>query len=216
MDDPVSMLRMAERIVAVLLGGMAIYLGYRLFFHLPFTQDNSGELQFPGVKVVLSRVGPGVFFAVLGSVVLYYSLTNEVRIVSQTSINTEQYSDNKLEGGGNNSGGGTFIGLVPTGTTVTDSPASGATVTPRQRGKALTTMEMLNCAQRLLVRNSSDRDLQGNLLLAIRDAKRTLLISVWNADAWGSAKTFKDKGITGTASSELRAVFDATYGSCPQ
>ena len=73
MDEAVMVLRMTERIIAVLIGGFSIYLGYRLFFHLPFERSHKGELELPGVKIVLSRVGPGVFFGVFGTLVLYYS-----------------------------------------------------------------------------------------------------------------------------------------------
>ena len=80
MDDPVVIMRMVERIIAVLIGGLAIYLGYRLFFHLPFEHDHEGQLVLPGIKIVLSRVGPGVFFAAFGTVVLFYSITTPITV----------------------------------------------------------------------------------------------------------------------------------------
>ena len=70
MDENIALVRMFERILVVLVGGLSIYLGYRLFFHLPMEKRSGGELTFPGMKVVLTRVGPGVFFAAFGSVVL--------------------------------------------------------------------------------------------------------------------------------------------------
>lgn len=48
----VVILRMVERITAVLIGGLGIYFGYRLFFHLPFEHDHEGQLELPGVKIV--------------------------------------------------------------------------------------------------------------------------------------------------------------------
>jgi hypothetical protein len=45
MDDSlVVVLRMFERMMVVGFGGMAIYLGYRLFFHLPHQTDQQGEI----------------------------------------------------------------------------------------------------------------------------------------------------------------------------
>lgn len=70
MDESVAILRMVKRIAIVLIGGVAIYLGYRLFFHLPFVRDHEGQVELPGVKIALSRVGPGVFFAAFGSYML--------------------------------------------------------------------------------------------------------------------------------------------------
>lgn len=216
MDDPVTILRMVERILAVLIGGMAIYLGYRLFFHLPFERSHKGELALPGVKIVLSRVGPGVFFAAFGSVVLYFSITAEVSISRSTQTQAQLPPGKVADAGGNVSRSEDFTGISQTagkGRTVLES---GMTVTPQRRGKALTTIEMLNCAQRLLVRDAANRDLQDELLLAIRDAKRTLLLAVWQVDDWGPPDRL---GVTGPAEDapfQLRNLFNATYGKCPK
>ena len=44
--DPL-LLRFIERLAAVLLGGMAIYLGYRLFQLVPESKDSSGRVVLP-------------------------------------------------------------------------------------------------------------------------------------------------------------------------
>ena len=68
--DPLT-LRFVERVVAVLIGGGAIYLGYRLFLEVPEARTGEGKFTFPwDVSVVLTRVGPGVFFALFGAVVV--------------------------------------------------------------------------------------------------------------------------------------------------
>lgn len=190
MDDPVAMMRMLERIIAVLIGGLAIYLGYRLFFHLPFENNHEGQLELPGVKIVLSRVGPGVFFAAFGSLVLYYSFTEEVKI---------ERSD----------GASFFSGVSGAGTSDFD-------VTPQQRSKALTTIEMLNCAQRLLAGEGSSRDLKDQFSVAIRESKRALLLSVWNEDDWGPVDQLGVTGFTKDAPFQLRNMFNATYKDCPK
>ena len=76
----IQILRGMERIIAVLIGGFSVYLGYRLFMNLPEQKDSEGRIILPGdISVYLSRVGPGVFFALFGSVVLgisfYFQLT---------------------------------------------------------------------------------------------------------------------------------------------
>lgn len=48
------MLRVIERVLAVVIGGMSIYLGYRLFIKLPEQKDSSGKVVLPG--------GVSVFF----------------------------------------------------------------------------------------------------------------------------------------------------------
>ena len=192
MDEAVMVLRMTERIIAVLIGGFSIYLGYRLFFHLPFEKSHEGTLELPGVKIVLSRVGPGIFFGVFGTLVMYYSLTTPVEI------------DNE----------GTFIGA----TARTDSPPGvpfNDTATPQQRSKALTSIQMLNCADRLL-RKESNSDLTDNISLALRDARRALLLSVWNSDDWGPVEHLAISGPTDAAPLELRTRFIEVYEDCPR
>lgn len=192
MDETVVALRMAERILAVAIGGVAIYLGYRLFFHLPFDRSDQGELELPGLKIVLSRVGPGVFFAAFGTLVLYYSLTNEV-------------SFNDLEG---------FVG-ASAGVASQPLPPEAA-ATPQQRSKALTSIEMLNCADRLLSRDADAQGLGDQLSLAIRDAKRALMLAAWNPEDWGSTDVLAVTGPTGDAPLSVRLGFEAIYGGCPQ
>ena len=68
--DPLT-LRFAERLVAILIGGVAIYLGYRLFLEVPSARESDGKFTFPwNASVALTRVGPGVFFALFGAIVV--------------------------------------------------------------------------------------------------------------------------------------------------
>jgi hypothetical protein len=72
-------LRMIERLFAVAIGGMSIYLGYRLFLALSNVHDATGEFRLPiDVRVVLGRVGPGAFFALFGAAVVALSLNAAV------------------------------------------------------------------------------------------------------------------------------------------
>lgn len=191
MDDPVEILRMFERIIAVLIGGFSIYLGYRLFFHLPYEKSHQGELELPGVKIVLSRVGPGIFFGVFGTLVMYYSLTNPV-------VNKKGHGEE-------------FIGASVQPGQVAANTLLAAT--PQQRSKALTSIEMLNCADRLLG-DVTDEALVAKLSIAIRDAKRALLLSVWDQDDWGSVERLSASGPTDNAPLEVRTRFNAVYGDC--
>lgn len=69
-----------ERILIILFGGLCIYLGYQLFLHLPYQKDSEGHVKLPGnISVYVSRVGPGIFFAMFGAIIicasLYFSIT---------------------------------------------------------------------------------------------------------------------------------------------
>ena len=69
--DPISF-RALERILAVVIAGISIYLGYRLFLKLPDKTDSEGKFILPGnISIYISRVGPGVFFALFGAAILH-------------------------------------------------------------------------------------------------------------------------------------------------
>ena len=66
--DPL-LFRSIERIVSVLIGGLSIFLGYRLFSSVRGQSDGKGTFKFPmHTSGVLTKVGPGVFFALFGAV----------------------------------------------------------------------------------------------------------------------------------------------------
>jgi hypothetical protein len=77
-------LRFLERIIAVVIGGVAIYLGYRLFLHVPKHRDSQGRVTLPwNTTVILSRVGPGVFFALFGAIVVGLSFVKPIDYTEQ-------------------------------------------------------------------------------------------------------------------------------------
>src|SRR6266496_2543343 len=60
-------LRVIERVLAVIIGG--------LFIKLPKQKDSSGKVMLPGdISIFFSRVGPGVFFSLFGAAVVVVSL----------------------------------------------------------------------------------------------------------------------------------------------
>lgn len=80
--DPIT-LRAIERIVAVLIGGLCIWLGQRLFLHIPEQKGGEGKLQFPGgISIYVTHVGPGVFFALFGAVIVGLSFYRGVELQS--------------------------------------------------------------------------------------------------------------------------------------
>ena len=60
----------------VVIGGIiAIVLGYRLFQSADLKQDSTGSMKTKLFEVSATKIGPGVFFAAFGTVVLWTSLT---------------------------------------------------------------------------------------------------------------------------------------------
>jgi hypothetical protein len=81
----VVLTRAAERMLLVLVGALAIYLGYSLFLRMPNAakgaQDGEGKIELPGgISIFLTRVGPGIFFALFGILVIGYSVTRPVNL----------------------------------------------------------------------------------------------------------------------------------------
>ena len=67
-------LRSIERIVAVIIGGLSIYLGYRLFLEIPQRHESEGKVLLPGgISIYLTRIGPGAIFALFGAIVVAIS-----------------------------------------------------------------------------------------------------------------------------------------------
>jgi hypothetical protein len=61
-------LAITNRLLITCIGGLAIFLGYKLFSIIPVDKNSEGRFQIPKVAdVTLSRVGPGVFFCLLRS-----------------------------------------------------------------------------------------------------------------------------------------------------
>jgi hypothetical protein len=81
----VALTRASERILLVLVGALAIYLGYSLFRHIPNAargaHSGEGKIELPGgISIYLTRIGPGVFFALFGIAVIGYSVAKPVQL----------------------------------------------------------------------------------------------------------------------------------------
>lgn len=76
--------RAVERFASVAIGGLAIYLGYRLFMSLEQrVEEGEAKLFLPGdVSVYVGRVGPGIFFAMFGAGILIMSFLSPLNVVA--------------------------------------------------------------------------------------------------------------------------------------
>jgi hypothetical protein len=84
------LLRAVERLLAVIIGGLSVYLGYRLFLRIPEQKEGEGKIEFPGgASIFVTRVGPGVFFAMFGAAIVGLSLHKGI-VVSQHGSDGQQ------------------------------------------------------------------------------------------------------------------------------
>ncbi len=174
-------LRFIERLLIVFIGGMSIYLGYRLFINLPTQQDSSGELKLPGdFRLVLSRVGPGVLFSLFGAAILIVSLVHGLRFdtapqVAATTKTAEQAS---------------LAGFRYA------SPAADANRLSALRDAARGTVAELDGLSTILAEDVSPSR-RNDVNKAIVASKLALMASVW-ADDWGEFAVFRN-WVTGGA-----------------
>ena len=91
--DAMLLMRMVERLLGLLSGALCVVLGYRLFINLPEKTDSSGKVVLPGgVSIWLSRVGPGIFFALFGAAIVAYSFASTVRVTNEQNVAPSQAS----------------------------------------------------------------------------------------------------------------------------
>ncbi|XSG84860.1 MAG: hypothetical protein ACPW60_14165 [Methylohalobius sp. ZOD2] len=179
----IFLFRILERMIAVAIGGIAIYLGYRLFYAVDTTGDGRIEVKLPrDLTVMISRIGPGVFFALFGAGVVGVSLAFPVRYSEQKSkIGSDAYHQREWSGiGAAASGIGTPTNHVPS-------------ISPDQE----LTSDRLRVQQHIAFLNQLPPLLDSKLSTAQqRHVRETLLAtklhlmkSVWDRD-WGSFEDF--------------------------
>ena len=179
--DPISW-RFIERILAVAIGGVSIYLGHRLFAQVPEQRDSDGKLTLPGgVTVILSRVGPGVFFALFGAAVVAYALHESVTFTREQSAQTTDQTK----------GAGTvrierevFGGFGP------GTAPSGARALGIRRLEARLNVEFLNTLPQLL-RPDLTEEQKRTVDARVTALKLGIMEPLWGAD-WGAYPAFKE------------------------
>src|SRR5689334_5936585 len=87
-----TVIRGVERVIIVAVAALCISLGYALFQSVPTDHESGGKFEFANAKIVLSKVGPGVFFALFGSLVLWQAVRSQMSAgpVTGTTISSEE------------------------------------------------------------------------------------------------------------------------------
>jgi hypothetical protein len=167
------MLRTFERLLSTAIGGLSIYLGYRLFLKMPSVSDGEGKIKLPGgISIFLSRVGPGIFFALFGASILVTSIYSPLFYSRSGQVGTPGYVEHF---GGMTSAGG---GSVP--------------VSSVQRWDSLQLsldIEFLNSLPSLLRSNLSDAD-RRMVEARVERGKLVIMSYVWEP-SWGSFDDFR-------------------------
>lgn len=85
------MIRDIERVIIVVIAGVAVYLGYRLFY---IAKEKQGELKLNGkdYSFGISDVAPGIYFALFGSFILVSSLYSKVENTQESTTTSTKGS----------------------------------------------------------------------------------------------------------------------------
>jgi hypothetical protein len=175
-----------QRILSILIGGMLVYFGYRLFLSLPGKRGRdggSGEFSLArGSKVKLSKVGPGVFFAVFGAGLIAYSFAKPMK-VSIPVPGPALPTPNGALHDGNHEASRERVAVFTLGAASDPETAEGRA---RMRTETQEDIIVLN---RALDRTDASARLQ--LERAVVKAKVALMEPLW-AEDWGELKDFRD------------------------
>jgi hypothetical protein len=178
--DAILLMRMVERLLGLLSGALCVVLGYRLFINLPEKTDSSGKVVLPGgVSIWLSRVGPGIFFALFGAAIVAYSFASTVRVTNEQGAPSQASSD-------------------PPGTAVATRRQEIAAMSARAAKSDTTEQTIIELRGAMADLNATidrvGRDVappeRDRLIAGLQNAKVLLLRGAWAA-AWGDPARFQ-------------------------
>ncbi|MBE7444837.1 MAG: hypothetical protein HS132_06165 [Planctomycetia bacterium] len=179
----ILLVRMMERVLAVGIGGISIYLGFRLFALMPDMSVGDADIKLPGgVSILLSRVGPGVFFSLFGAVIASLSLYKPVELPVSKSDGS----------------------VVMATAAISDGEGYNASL-KAERGQVERILADLEQVATLLPPNL-DPLVRLDAVRAVRAGRIALIYSVWGPD-WGDFHTFKRWAESGSADAPSGALW---------
>lgn len=198
----VIILRAAERIIGILIGGLLTWLGFRLFLDVQAKATSTGKFEFPGGTVIhLTRVGPGVFFSLFGSSIIFISFLKPVDFKKEGLLPSS--ITNSL----------TAQAARSSAQTISYSAAQSGTVSPStapQELRSLTRRD-ISVLNRIpdLLKPSLGTSTRDDITLSLNRTKLHIMERLWAAD-WGDFKQFSSwAGSTGAPPPQF--VVPATY-----
>lgn len=182
--DPTTLaigFRQSERLLIVLGGILSVLLGYRLFMNLPMLERGGGKIQLPGgISIFLTRIGPGVFFALFGTGVLGYAMHQSVTVTGGAAPARAPATANASA----SSGPIAYSGAVPNRTSA-DTEQRQA-----ERNGVVGTIRALRALE-AAVESSLQGQARVSAMIGLDDAKARLMGSVWDERDWGPRAAFE-------------------------
>ncbi len=171
--DAFFLARGIEHLAVAGIGVFVIWLGYRLFRDMPLRREGEAKIALPGgISIFLSRVGPGVFFALFGAALVGYTATRPVSY---------------QQGGSPGSPARSLSGLLPGSAPASDT---AAVMVPQDAGLPTDRLvhTLAEMAAEVAATPMDARHVQREL--ALREARARLMLQNWNP-GWGDAGAFR-------------------------
>lgn len=184
--NEIILLRMGERILADIIGGICIYLGYSLFLRISEQKTGDAKMSFPGgISVHIARVGPGVFFTLFGATLVSLSFFKPV------SVNSDQVIHEATPGLPDSSASVAAGKINFTGMN-SPAPLTEQEASADARVKLRKDIQLLNTLPNSLRTDLPPQD-RIRIDLALDRIKLTLMKPVWGeaAEGWGTWEEFE-------------------------
>ncbi|MDZ7754075.1 MAG: hypothetical protein U5S82_21150 [Gammaproteobacteria bacterium] len=161
------------RLVALGIGAFLCYLGFRLFSEVPVPAEGEAELSgVRGMTIKLTRVGPGVFFALFGTVVVVWSLSRPL-----------EYAETRLAAAGD---------VLERRAGAMNPPAGGQGHEDAGSRRNVVAQEVQWLNQVALgLSGRPDSELVHDPEYMVPRIKQVLMESVWDETVWGSPTAFR-------------------------
>lgn len=179
--DAMLLMRMVERLLGLLAGALCVVLGYRLFINLPEKTDSSGKVVLPGgVSIWMSRVGPGLFFALFGAAIVAYSFTSAVKVTNEQGAPSARAASDTA---------GETLAMRRQEISAMSPRATQAAAGEKTVIELRGALADLNATIDKLARDVAPPD-RNRLIAGLQNAKMLLLRSAWQP-AWGDPARFQ-------------------------
>lgn len=224
-----------QRILAIATGAFLCYLGYRLFMNVPTKEDSEGKITLPsGIGIQLTRVGPGVFFSLFGTIIMiiffqhpmeYRELISETKAVADSIARRTDTVKPPTADTAHPSQPALSQAPVPQAAVVNsiskETRIAGATPGGKSQdtqGRTVSRSDVnqdirsMNQLAALISRDPSlDPIKRSTHLTMIDNVKCSMMLHVWDTD-WGSYDDFRDR-INGNKKKPLNQSAFAYFNS---
>lgn len=175
------------RLTALGIGAFLCWLGYRLFLDVPVTDTGGAELSGPhGASLRLTRIGPGVFFALFGTATVIWALSQSLEYHGR-----EQRPDGAVVE--QTAGAVNPALLLPSGAAAEGATPAGAAPDPDAARLARTKLHQeLAWLNRLphADTEAERRAVRDDAPFLVPRIKLRLMLGAWNRTAWGDPAAF--------------------------